>query len=104
MSFETRKLTDIEFPMYFSLAPNPGYNKSFLNTRGIPDEWHLFAGQFLNKDNGTWTLRWGTGNHSVEGKLVSLLVKINQLGFCSDKVVQICYQIRQKGEITLIPI
>ena len=27
----------------------------------------------------------------------------NQLGFGSDKVVHICYQIRQKGEITLIP-
>ena len=70
--------------MYFSLVPNPGYNHSFLDTLGIDGEFNLFTGYFLNENNetvlwenltsnvnngirGTW--RWGSVNHSIEGKL-----------------------------------
>ena len=60
--------------MYFSLFPNPGYNNSFLNTRGIDGEWELFTGNFLNKKKGTgYTWGWGSENHSIEGKLDSLV-------------------------------
>ena len=67
-------MTDIEFPMYFSLVPNPGYNISFLETCGLDGEWDLFVGNNIN-DNHNGTLNWGWGrvNHSIEGKLDSLV-------------------------------
>ena len=66
-------MTDIEFPVYFSLAPNPGYNTSLLETCGIGGEWGLFLGNFINENNGTsGTWQWGSENHSIEGKLDSL--------------------------------
>ena len=68
MSYETRKLTEIEFPMYFSLVPNPGYNSSFLDTHGIDGEWDLFNGSYTGG-----VLRYGSVNHSIEGKLDSLV-------------------------------
>ena len=74
MSYETRKLTEIEFPMYFSLGLNPGYNISFLETCGIDGEWQMFSGYYIeNTDTGvTWG--WGNVNHSIEGKLESVLI------------------------------
>ena len=55
--------------MYFSLSPNPGYNISFLKTRGLEGEWDLFSGYFLKENNGTCGIwRWGTVNHSIGGK------------------------------------
>ena len=69
MSYQTRKLTEIEFPMYFSLAPNPGYNQWLLPS-GITGEWDLFAGAFIRENNGTsGTWRWGSVDNSIEGKL-----------------------------------
>ena len=56
--------------MYFSLVPNPGYNTSLLDTRGIDGEWELFSGVFYNENNGnsgTWV--WKDGNDSIEGNL-----------------------------------
>ena len=70
VSYETRKLTEIEFPMYFSLAPNPGYNSSFLDTCGIDGEWKMFSGS--DWTGGTWG--WGSVNHSIEGKIDSLVI------------------------------
>ena len=66
VSYETRKLTEMEFPMYFSLVPTPGYNISHLETCGIYGEWELFTG-FWNKS--VW--EWG-GNCSIEGNSDSL--------------------------------
>ena len=61
--------------MYFSLAPNPGYNTSFLETCGISGEWGLFLGNFINENNGTsGTWQWGSANHSIEGKLDFLVI------------------------------
>ena len=60
--------------MYFSLAPNPGYNNSFLKTRGIRGEWDLFLGNF---SNGIW--RWGSVNHSIEGNHDSLRTIANYI-------------------------
>ena len=59
--------------MYFSLAPNPGYDNSVLATRGIDGEFTLFTGNLSQGNNGTGgTWSWGSGNHSIGGKLDSL--------------------------------
>ena len=36
----------MDFPMYFSLIPDPGYNISYLVSRGIDGEWNLFKAVF----------------------------------------------------------
>ena len=59
--------------MYYSLAPNPGYNTSFLDTCGIDGEFDLFIGN--SERNGTgYTWQWGSVNHSIEGKLDFLVI------------------------------
>ena len=55
-------MTEIEFPMYFSLVPTPGYNISYLETCNIGGEWELFHGWWTGSE---WS--WG-GNCSFEGK------------------------------------
>ena len=59
----------MEFPMYFSMVPDPGYNLSYLETCGIGGEWNLFQGWYRN--DSVWL--WG-GNCSIDGK-PDLLVK-----------------------------
>ena len=72
MTYETRKLREIEFPMFFSLAPDPGYNLSFLETSAIDGEFHLFHGDFLKSDdNRTGYLTWG-GDCFIEGNSSTL--------------------------------
>ena len=63
VSYETRRLTEMEFPMYFSLGPDPGYNISHLETCGVGGEWQLFTGSW---SDSAWV--WG-GNCSIEGKI-----------------------------------
>ena len=64
--------------MYFSLAPHPGYNNSFLGSREIDGEFDLFGGNFSYENNGTsGTWQWGSENHSIEGKLDSLVNYLN---------------------------
>ena len=66
MSYETRKLSDIEFPVYFSLVPDPGYDISYLESQGIGGEWDLFAGQL---EHNRTAITWGGLNHSLKGSL-----------------------------------
>ena len=61
-------MSDIEFPMYFSLVPDPGYNRSILDKYGIDGEWMLFLGVW--DENGK--REWG-GNGSIEGNYNSLV-------------------------------
>ena len=62
MSYVTRRLSELEFPMYFSLGSQPGYDISYLETCGIDGEYWLFSGEW---SNSVW--QWG-GNYSIEGK------------------------------------
>ena len=67
-------MTDIEFPMYFSLVPSPGYNISVLETLGVGGEWEMFSGYFsqeINETGGTWG--WGSVDNSIEGKFDSMV-------------------------------
>ena len=63
VSYETRKLREIEFPMYISLVPTPGYNFSYLETCGVDGEWPLFEGDWTGS---SWV--WG-GDCYIEGRL-----------------------------------
>ena len=68
-----QKLTEMEFPMYFSLVPTPGYNISYLKSCGIEGEWELFHGDYTGS---AW--EWG-GNWWIKGKLdFTANVKIKQ--------------------------
>ena len=67
-------MTDIEFPMYFSLVPSPGYDISVLESLGVGGEWEMFTGDFSNEVNetgGTWV--WGSVDNAIEGNLDSLV-------------------------------
>ena len=75
MSYETRKLSDIEFPMYFSLVPDPGYDRSVLDKFGIDGEFQLFYGYYDNDENGSFH-KWG-GNHFIKGSFRNLASAIN---------------------------
>ena len=67
MSYETRKLTDIEFPVHFSLIPDPGYNISHLASRGIDGEWNLFKGVLVETEDNRTGITWGGLKHSIKG-------------------------------------
>ena len=67
VTYETRRLSEIEFPMYFSLVPDPGYNLSYLETCAIDGEWELFSGR---RNKSPWI--WG-GNCSIEGTYLCLI-------------------------------
>ena len=58
ISYETRKLSDLEFPMYFSLVPNPGYNRSSLDMLGFQGEWDLFWGHWAVNETPV-SVSWG---------------------------------------------
>ena len=68
MKYESRKLSEIEFPVYFSLFSRPGYDISKLKTFGINGEWHLFFGN-PRQDNVTTNLEWGNTTDSIGGKV-----------------------------------
>ena len=51
----------MDFPVYFSLVPDPGYNIA-------EGEWDLFAGYFLYENGTAGTWGWGSVNRSIEGK------------------------------------
>ena len=67
MSHETRKLAEIDFPMYFSLMPDPGYDLDVLEENGIDGEFHLFHGNFSDIFSYSGDYSWG-GHSSIEGK------------------------------------
>ena len=68
VTYETRRLADLEFPTYFSLSPLPGYNLTYLSELGIRGEAALFDGHLVQLENETdsrWT--WGGVNSSIQG-------------------------------------
>ena len=69
MSYETRKLTEMDFPVYFSLVPDPGYNISYLDSHGIDSEWDLFSGQLVETQEKRTVITWGGPNSSIKGSL-----------------------------------
>ena len=57
----------MEFPMYFSLFAEPGYNSDRLRKYGFyGSDWFLFSGNPMN-DNNTTHMTWSHGNVSIKG-------------------------------------
>ena len=78
MTYLTRKLSELEFPCYFSLFAEPGYNNSLLTSYGFTGEWGLFKGKHYPRSD--WIqLEWNYNNLSIKGNLGKL--------FSNDKVV-----------------
>ena len=75
VTYETRNLSDIDFPVYFSLSPEPGYDSEKLREYGFHgyDVW-LFNGNRKTIDNKT-LMKWSHGNTSIEGFYITKLQK-----------------------------
>ena len=68
VSYETRKLSEIEFPVYISLFATPGYNISLLRLFGFLEEFQFFRGN-ASVGNGRTHINWGNGTLSAKGTL-----------------------------------
>ena len=68
VSYLTRSLADLEFPVYFSLTAQPGYNSSLLASYGFTGEWGLFKGK--HRQQSQWIkLDWEHNNLSIKGSV-----------------------------------
>ena len=68
MTYETRSLPEIEFPVYFSLLSTPGYNASQLNSLGIKGEFSLFLGTHRFRNGSTLReIEFGSGDNNIAG-------------------------------------
>ena len=82
----------MEFPMYFSLVPTPGYNISYLETCGIDGEWDLFTGDW---NDSAWA--WG-GNCSLDIVTEAKLDVLEVLGWVSLQVKNVWDEIEIEVE------
>ena len=71
MTYETRSLSDIEFPVYFSLYSTPGYNQDKLNSFGFRGEFILFIGIERYRNN-TVDIIWRTEDKMIAGSLFKI--------------------------------
>ena len=71
MTYETRSLSDIEFPVYFSLYSTPGYNQDKLNSFGFRGEFILFIGIERYRNN-TVDIIWRTEDKMIAGSLLKI--------------------------------
>ena len=67
VTYETRKLSDMEFPVYFSLYPTPGYDASKLKSFGIRGEFLLFFGDRDRNGTSLLEMKWGTEDNNIGG-------------------------------------
>ena len=68
VTYLTRALSDMEFPVFFSLVAEPGYNNSLLTSYGFTGEWGLFKGKHQPRPD--WIqLEWKHENLSIKGNL-----------------------------------
>ena len=69
VTFETRNLADVDFPVFFSFLALPGFNISMLRTFGYGGEYEFFSGFRGPSMEGNITeLVWKTDTESIEGE------------------------------------
>ena len=57
----------MEFPMYFSIYSQPGYDSLMLGQFGFHGETQLFSGRISQEEDQT-VVSWGNGTVSIAGK------------------------------------
>ena len=80
VTYETRKLTDIKFPMYFSLYLTPGFNMTLLKSFGFESQYEFFMGN-TSRENNITNLNWGNKTFSFQGKISILILKKLKINF-----------------------
>ena len=66
ITFETRNLADVDFPVFFSFLALPGFNISMLRTFGYGGELEFFSG--FRMERNISELVWETDTESIEGE------------------------------------
>ena len=67
VTFQTRNLADIHFPVIFSFLALPGFNISMLRTFGYGGEYEFFSGLRDTVEDGNLTgFVWETEKETVE--------------------------------------
>ena len=83
----TRKTVNIsltEFPLYFSLLSEPGYDLRKLKSFGFPSEAEFFIGRTDN-ENYTKALSWSNSNASIQSTIFNLQINIrSKTNLCRD--------------------
>ena len=67
VTYLSRKLSEIDFPMFLTFFARPGYNISRLRRFGFNSELALFMGKNRLR-NGTIHIYWGNDTDSIQGE------------------------------------
>ena len=68
VTYLSRNLSEIDFPMFLTFFARPGYNISLLRQFGFNSELALFEGK-SRLGNDTIQIYWGNNSHTIQGKL-----------------------------------
>ena len=68
VTYLSRNLSEIDFPMFLTFFARPGYNISLLRQFGFNSELALFEGKSRLR-NDTVQIYWGNNSHTIEGEL-----------------------------------
>ena len=68
VTYLSRNLSEIDFPMFLTFFARPGYNISLLRQFGFNSELALFEGKSRLR-NDTIQIYWGNNSHTIQGKL-----------------------------------
>ena len=63
VTYLTKRLSEIDFPVLFSFVTLPGFNESVLEEFGFPGVWYFFSGH----DDKSSSLTWAVPGITVEG-------------------------------------
>ena len=63
----SRKLSEIDFPMFLTFFARPGYNISLLSHCGFKSEFDLFRGKHI-VNNDTVQIYWGNASNTIQGE------------------------------------
>ena len=67
VTYFTRELSEINFPVYFTFASRPGFNDSLLREFGFDGEYYFFSGENYQSN----LLSWARNGETVESTFQS---------------------------------
>ena len=68
MTFERKKLSEMEMPVVFSVFARPGLNISKLKSFGFSFDHQLYTGNRREQNDNTF-LEWSNGSFTIEGNI-----------------------------------